>query len=164
MTMITRIGAILNNSKKFTVNKSRKAYQFTASKSKELFKSVKDSKVGQGTSKVYNSVTESTKSLISKPEVKKGLKYGGMGLLGIGAALGLFYLGKKVYEKFLMPKTHDVKEGDNVWNIAKKDLGSKATNAQIAKRTEELMKLNNLEYANDKGLVIIKPGEKIRLA
>ena len=115
---------------------------------------------------LHNAV-DSTKSFFSKPVVKKGLKYAGIAAL----ALGVLYLGKKAYDYYKDHKATpvatgsvDVKDGDNVWNIAKKDLGSKATNAEIAKRTEELMKLNNLEYANDKGLVIIKPGDKIKLS
>jgi hypothetical protein len=155
----------------------------SGSKVKNIFNSVKNSKVGQKTSSAFayvknnkvttatketlNSVSNSTKSFFSKPVVKKGLKYAGIAAL----AFGVLYLGKKAYDYYQNHKAApaasgsvDVKEGDNVWNIAKKDLGGKATDAEIAKRTEELMKLNNLEYANDKGLVIIKPGDKIKLA
>lgn len=167
MTMINRISTkVADKSKQafaYVAQKSKNAYKNAAVKSKSLFNTIKDSKVGEKTSKVYTSVSEGTKSIVSKPAVKKGLKFlGGAALL-----LGALYLGKKAYDYYQSHKSSgsvDVKEGDNVWNIAKKDLGSKATNAQIAKRTEELMKLNNLEYANDKGLVIIKPGDKIKLS
>ena len=102
---------------------------------------------------------------------------GGLALVG--------YLGKKAYDSYqdrknakdtnpnpsptpvVSSNVHDVQKGDNVWNIAKKDLenkGGEVTNAEIAKRTQELMKLNNLKYANDNGLVIIKPGQQIKLS
>ena len=60
-------------------------------------------------------------------------------------------------------------KGDCVWNIAKEQLrqengGVKPTNAQIAVRTKEIMQKNGLTYANDKGLVIIRPGEKLDIA
>ena len=124
--------------------------------------------IGKKSKQAYNYVAEKTSSLLSKPAVKKGLKYGAIAALVLGA----LYLGKKAYDAYknrkaapvLTPSIHEVKKGDNVWNIAKEDLGGKASNAEIAKRTEELMKLNNLEYANDKGLVIIKPGQQIKLA
>lgn len=150
-----------------------------------LFSKVKDSKVGQKTSKAANTVAEETKNIISKPGVKKGLKYAGIGLLALGGLALVGYLGKKAYDSYQDRKNakdtnpnpsptpvvssniHDVQKGDNVWNIAKKDLenkGGKVTNAEIAKRTQELMKLNNLKYANDNGLVIIKPGQQIKLS
>lgn len=161
-----------------------------SSKFKSIFNKVKDSKAGEKTSKLFNSVKESkfgtgiknvsnsTKSFFSKPAVKKGLKFGAAAALLLGA----LYLGKKAYDAYknkkastpdstpgatpVAPSTGsvEVKKGDNVWNIAKKELGEKASNADIAKRTEEIMKLNNLEYANDKGLVIIKPGDQIKLS
>ena len=146
-----------------TADKSKKLFNSTTDKSKKLFNTIKDTKVGEKTSKMFNSVSNGTKSVVSKPVVKKSLKF-----LGAAAiVLGALYLGKKAYDYYKNHKAAgsvDVKEGDNLWKIAKKDLGSKATDGQIAKRTEELMKLNNLEYANDKGLVAIKPGEKIKLA
>ena len=60
-----------------------------------------------------------------------------------------------------------VKLGDNVWNIAKKHLkeqnGVKPTNAEILKHTKEIMELNGLEFEADGKLVIIKPGQELKL-
>lgn len=63
---------------------------------------------------------------------------------------------------------HSVKRGDNVWNIAKKHLkdlnnGDKPTNAEILKHTKEIMEWNNLEFEADGKLVIIKPGQELKL-
>ena len=169
-------GNVFNN----LFNKAKKSK--AGQKLSGLFGKAKDSKIGQKTSKAVNTVAEETKTIISKPGVKKGLKYAGIGLLALGGLALVGYLGKKAYDAYQKrqndkadanPVTtvpsgvHDVKKGDNVWNIAKKDLenkGVEVTNAEIAKRTEELMKLNNLKYANDKGLVIIKPGQQIKLS
>lgn len=64
-------------------------------------------------------------------------------------------------------EVHKVKLGDNVWNIAKKHLkeqnGVKPTNAEILKHTKEIMELNNLEFEADGKLVIIKPGQELKL-
>ena len=103
----------------------------------------------------------------TKSGAKKALKYGAAGLLIAGAAVGLYYLGKKAYAALTAPKDVEVKQGDNLWNIAKQDLtkkGKKVDDAEIAKRTDELMKLNGLKYEEDKpGVVIIKPGDKIKV-
>lgn len=136
---------------------------------------IKDTKVGSKLASEFHSVSNGTKKFFSMPAVKKGLKFGAIAALVLGA----LYLGKKGYDAYKNRKSAsettpnptpavpsgsvEVKKGDNVWNIAKEDLGGKASNADIAKRTEEIMKLNNLEYANDKGLVIIKPGDQIKL-
>jgi hypothetical protein len=155
---------------KFSKIKNSKVGQNVSS----LFTKVRTSKAGQKISNTEKVFVDKTKTLFSKPAVKKGLKYGAIAAL----ALGALYLGKKAYDAYKNRKdsqavpvtsnTHDVVKGDNVWNIAKKDLleknSGKVTNAEIAKRTQELMELNNLEYANDKGLVIIKPGDKIKLS
>lgn len=66
---------------------------------------------------------------------------------------------------------HDVKAGDNVWNIAKKHLKDihkddesyRPSNNEIAKHTKELMEINNLKYEKDNYRVIINPGDKIQL-
>lgn len=64
-------------------------------------------------------------------------------------------------------EVHKVKLGDNVWNIAKKHLkeqnGVKPTNAEILKHTKEIMELNGLEFEADEKLVIIKPGQELKL-
>lgn len=64
-------------------------------------------------------------------------------------------------------EVHKVKLGDNVWNIAKNHLkeqnGVKPTNAEILKHTKEIMELNNLEFEADGKLVIIKPGQELKL-
>ncbi len=89
-------------------------------------------------------------------------KLGKFGLIAAGVA-ALAYVGKKAYDYYAAnANTHKVKEGENLWNIAKEDLGKKATNAEIQKRTEEIMKLNGLEYGEN-GKVIIKPDDKIKL-
>jgi LysM repeat protein len=149
---------------------------------KSIFGSLKDSKIGQKSAKVYHSVADKTNAVLSKSSVKKGLKYGAIGLLALGGLALVGYLGKKAYDAYQNRKNasdattnptpspvassgvHEVKKGDNVWNIAKKELGEGATNAEIAKRTAEIMELNNLKYANDKGLVIIRPGEELKLS
>ena len=76
---------------------------------------------------------------------------------------------------------YTVVKGDCVWNIAKADLtqklGRKPTNAEILKRTDEIMELNKevsdedkeagfvkLEWAEDHYHVMIRPGDKIKLA
>jgi len=67
---------------------------------------------------------------------------------------------------------HTVKRGDNVWNIAKAQLKKahkdepdyKPTNAEIAKLTNELIKINNLHYEPDNYVVIIQPGQKLKLS
>ena len=58
---------------------------------------------------------------------------------------------------------HIVENGDNVWNIAKRDIDSTATNTDIQKRTKELMARNNLKYENEDGLVLIYPKDTIYL-
>ena len=64
-------------------------------------------------------------------------------------------------------EVHKVKLGDNVWAIAKNHLkeqnGVKPTNAEILKHTKEIMELNNLEFEADGKLVIIKPGQELKL-
>ena len=157
----------------------------------KLFNKAKDSKVSQNISNVEKAVVDKTKPLFTKSAVKKGLKYGAIGVAVLGGLALVGYLGKKAYGVYkdkqnakdttsnpaskpeskptpvVASGVHDVKAGDNVWNIAKKDLeskGGKVTNAEIAVRTQEIMALNNLKYANDKGLVIIRPGEQIKLS
>lgn len=154
-----------------------------------IFASLKNSKAGKNTSKVCKSVSDKTITLVSKSSVKKACKYGAIGVAVLGGLALVGYLGKKVYNAYqnriqkpnakpnvdskstsapvAASNVHSVEKGDNVWNIAKKDLeskGGKVTNAEIAKRTAEIMELNNLKYANDKGLVIIRPGEQIKLS
>lgn len=58
---------------------------------------------------------------------------------------------------------HVVEKGDNVWNIAKSDIDSTATNADVQKRTNELMERNNLKYENKDGLVLIYPQDTVYL-
>lgn len=65
---------------------------------------------------------------------------------------------------------YKVVKGDNVWNIAKKDLIAnhkekdyKPTNAEILKRTKELIELNNLKFEKDNYRVIIKPDQELKL-
>lgn len=64
-------------------------------------------------------------------------------------------------------EVHKVILGDNVWNVAKKHLkeqnGVKPTNAEILKHTKEIMELNGLEFEADGKLVIIKPGQELKL-
>ena len=152
----------------------------------KLFKSGKN-KISKGLKKIFNPVkngaqktskvvSEAAQKKATKSGLKKALKFGAAGALVLGGIALVAYLGKKAVDAyknrnhdnkvfpFVTDGTVEVKKGDNVWNIAKKDLGGNATNAQIAERTEELMKLNGLKYANDNGLVIIKPGQKIKLS
>ena len=65
---------------------------------------------------------------------------------------------------------YKVVKGDNVWNIAKKDLIAnnkekdyKPTNAEIAKRTKELLELNNLKYEKDNYTVLIYADQELKL-
>ena len=70
------------------------------------------------------------------------------------------------------PKMYTVQKGDCVWNIAKKDLQEahkndknyKVKNAEIAKRTKEIMDLNNLKYEKDGKRVLIHPKDKLKLS
>lgn len=56
-------------------------------------------------------------------------------------------------------------EVDNVWNIAKRRLqemnGKKPTDKEIMNYTNELLKLNKLEYEPDGYTVIIHEGDNI---
>lgn len=67
-----------------------------------------------------------------------------------------------------LPKNYKVREGDNVWNIAKRRLqemnGKKPTNKEIMNYTNELLKLNKLEYEADGYTVIIHKGDNIEYA
>lgn len=67
-----------------------------------------------------------------------------------------------------LPKNYKVNEGDNVWNIAKRRLqemnGKKPTNKEIMNYTNELLKLNKLEYEPDGYTVIIHKGDNIEYA
>lgn len=66
---------------------------------------------------------------------------------------------------------YEVVEGDCVWNIAKahlKELNKdKAdytpSNVEILRHTNELLKINDLHYETDNYVVIIQPGQKIKL-
>ncbi|MBP3820171.1 LysM peptidoglycan-binding domain-containing protein [bacterium] len=63
---------------------------------------------------------------------------------------------------------YTVKTGDNIWNIAKAQIasennGAKPTNAQIAKRTKEILELNNLKYEKNNRTVIIHTNQKLKL-
>ena len=66
---------------------------------------------------------------------------------------------------------YEVVEGDCVWNIAKahlKELNSDIddytpTNVDILRHTKELMEINDLHYEADNYVVIIQPGQKIKL-
>ncbi len=64
-----------------------------------------------------------------------------------------------------LPKNYTVKKGDNVWNIAKRRLqemnGKKPTDREIMNYTNELLKLNKLEYEPDGYTVIIHEGDNI---
>lgn len=64
-----------------------------------------------------------------------------------------------------LPKNYTVKKGDNVWNIAKRRLqemnGKKPTDKEIMNYTNELLKLNKLEYEPDGYTVIIHEGDNI---
>ena len=67
-----------------------------------------------------------------------------------------------------LPKNYTVKKGDNVWNIAKRRLqemnGKKPTDKEIMNYTNELLKLNKLEYEPDGYTVIIHEGDNIEYA
>lgn len=67
-----------------------------------------------------------------------------------------------------LPKNYTVKKGDNVWNIAKRRLqemnGKKPTDREIMNYTNELLKLNKLEYEADGYTVIIHKGDNIEYA
>lgn len=74
-------------------------------------------------------------------------------------------------ERKPVPKDYVVKEGDCVWNIAKKHLKElnpdpnyKPTNAEILKHTKELMELNQLEFEPDGYHVMIRPNDHLKLA
>lgn len=64
-----------------------------------------------------------------------------------------------------LPQNYTVKKGDNVWNIAKRRLqemnGKKPTDKEIMNYTNELLKLNKLEYEPDGYTVIIHEGDNI---
>ena len=173
--------AVKNSKSIFSKIKDTKLGQ----KASGLFTKIKTSKTEQTISKTEKVIVDKTKTLFSKSAVKKGLKYGAIGAAVLGGLALVGYLGKKAYDAYQDKKNssdktsdptpapvvssgvHEVQKGDNVWNIAKKDLESKGgevTNAEIARRTQEIMTLNNLKYANDNGLVIIKPGEQIKLS
>lgn len=59
-----------------------------------------------------------------------------------------------------------VKDGDNVWNIAKRHLqeinGKKPTNKEILIETKRLMKVNNLHFEPDNYHVMIHTGDVIK--
>lgn len=65
-----------------------------------------------------------------------------------------------------------VKKGDNLWNIAKRNLIEKnkddkhyiPSNKEILSETKRILDRNNLKYENDNYLVIIKPGDRLQLA
>lgn len=67
-----------------------------------------------------------------------------------------------------LPKNYTVKKGDNVWNIAKRRLqemnGKNPTDREIMNYTNELLKLNKLEYEPDGYTVIIHKGDNIEYA
>ena len=67
-----------------------------------------------------------------------------------------------------LPQNYTVKKGDNVWNIAKRRLqemnGKKPTDREIMNYTNELLKLNKLEYEPDGYTVIIHKGDNIEYA
>ena len=61
---------------------------------------------------------------------------------------------------------HVVEAGDNLWNIAKAHLkeknGVNPTNAEILAETKRLMEVNGLNYADNNGKVLIRPGDFIK--
>lgn len=60
--------------------------------------------------------------------------------------------------------THEVKRGDNLWKIAKKQLGDGATATQIANYVNKIMKANpNLTWNTAHTSVLIHPGDNIIL-
>lgn len=78
-------------------------------------------------------------------------------------------LAEEVAETPNIPTKHEVREGDNVWNIAKqhlKDLSNdpnyRPTNAEILKHTKELIALNELHFEPDNYTVIINPKDTIK--
>ena len=56
-----------------------------------------------------------------------------------------------------------VKKGDNVWNIAKKLLGDSATNAEILKLQNLIIKENGLKFEEDNYTVIIYPDQVLSI-
>ena len=60
-----------------------------------------------------------------------------------------------------------VKDGDNVWNITKrqlkKDNGIDAKNKVINIETRKNVKDNNLHYEKDNYTVIIQPGDTLKI-
>lgn len=72
---------------------------------------------------------------------------------------------KAEHKNRALPKNYTVKKGDNVWNIAKHRLqemnGKKPTDKEIMNYTNELLKLNKLEYEPDGYTVIIHEGDNI---
>lgn len=62
----------------------------------------------------------------------------------------------KVEEKY-----HIVEKGDNIWNIAKADLDSAATNKDIRSKTDELMNWNGIKYEEDNYTALIYPKDTI---
>ena len=75
---------------------------------------------------------------------------------------------KQVKPSEVATKEYVVKPGDNVWNIAKKELeeelGRKPYNREIAVRTKEILEKNNLKYEADNYTVLIYPGGKLDIA
>lgn len=58
----------------------------------------------------------------------------------------------------------EVKRGDNLWKIAKRKLGAKATSTQIANYINKMMKANpNLKWDKTHSNVMIRPGDNIIL-
>jgi hypothetical protein len=79
--------------------------------------------------------------------------------------------GKEEPAPTAQPTEYTVVRGDNVWNIAKqhlKDLSNdsnyKPSNAEILKHTKELMEINGLKFEADGYRVMIRPGDKLKLA
>jgi len=62
--------------------------------------------------------------------------------------------------------THTVKQGENLWNIAKQHLkdggNANPTNKEILEETNRLMEINGLKYDSDNYHVTIKPGDVIK--